>query len=162
MRNKLLLLFLSGALFVGFISNSCKKTPDYLPTLITAGPWQLASTQVDHLVGDTLKSTDTLYADCSQTQVFTFNADGTCTFTNFSCKEQKTTGHWSFSADKLSLNCDMVCDSAGKSIKPFEVAQIRNLGQYSLVLRTGNLQAYYPPNAARIIRRYGFVRVKTQ
>jgi hypothetical protein len=162
MRNKLLLFFLSGALFIAFISNSCKKTPDYLPTLLTAGPWQLASTQIDHLVGDTLKTTDTLYTDCPETQVFTFKADGTCTLTNYSCKTQVTTGHWAFTQDKLSLTCDMVCDSADKQVKPFEVAQIRNLGQYSLVLRTGTLQAFYPPNAQRIIRRYGFVRVKNQ
>jgi len=162
MRNKLLLFFLSGALFIGFISSSCKKTPDYLPTLLTAGPWQLASTQIDHFSGDTLLTTDTLYTDCPVSQVFTFNADGTCILTNYSCKEQTTTGHWAFSKDKLSLTCDMVCDSAGKSIKPFEVAQIRNLGQYSLVLRTGTLQTYYPPDLKRTIRRYGFVRVKKQ
>jgi len=55
-----------------------------------------------------------------------------------------------------------VCDSAGKSIKHFEVAQIRNLGQFSLVLRPGTLQTYYTPDLKRTIRRYGFVRVKKQ
>lgn len=163
MRNKLLLLFLSGALFVGFISNSCKKTADYLPTLLTTGKWQLASVQVAHFSGDTLLTTDTLYTACGLDQTFTFNGDGSCTFTNYSCNSQPvSTGHWSFSKDKLSLNCDMACDSAGTTIVPFKVAQILNLGQYSLVLRTGSLSTYYPADAKRQITRYGFVRVKTQ
>jgi len=164
MRNKFLLFFLLvAAVITGFMVNSCKKDADYLPTLLTTGKWQLASVQVQHLVGDTLKTTDTLYTACSLDQFFTFNTDGSCTFANYSCNTQPVaTGHWAFSTNKLSLISDMVCDSAGTSTKPFKVAQILNLGQYSLVLRTGNLESFYPPTRKRTLTRYGFVRVKTQ
>jgi hypothetical protein len=53
-------------------------------------------------------------------------------------------------------------DSTNATVMPFSTARIDNLGQYSLVMETGDLETYYLPNQKRVIARYGFVRVKTQ
>ena len=149
---------------IGIISNSCEKNnQNYIPTLFTGGRWELSSVIVTHFVGDTIKTSDTLYTACSLEQNFVFNSDKTCTFTNYSCISQPVaTGHWSLSSDNLFLSSDMAVDSSGTKIMPFKTALINNLGQYSLVLETGSLQSYYLPNTPRTITRYGFVRQKTQ
>lgn len=162
MKIKLLLCALAGALAMGLAINSCKKSTDYLPTLLTAGPWQLASLQVQYYTGATQDSIITLDTTCTLTQTFRFSSNNTCTYANFSCQSDTSNGHWSFSADRLYLNTDMVCQTDTGKIVPFQSAHINNLGQYSLVLQTGNLDTYFSPNQKRVIYVWGFVRVKTQ
>jgi len=165
MKYKLLLFLLIGFSAIILLVNSCKKdNSGSIQTLFTGGNWQLASCQVAHFVGDTLKTTDTLYTTCSLNQVFTFNSNLTCTYTNYSCSPQPTaTGHWSLSSNQLYLASDMTVKdttSVTGSSMPFSQAQIVNLGLYSLVLQTGDLELYYPSNKKRTITRYGFVRQK--
>lgn len=154
-----------GFAMTALVINSCKKeTQNNIETLFATGQWQLASLQRTHFVGDTLKKTDTLNGDCILDQTFTFNADKTCTYTNYTCMAQPTaTGNWALSTDQLFLNSNITCQDTtggGTTTQPFKVARIVNLGQYSLVLETGSLETYYPPNRMRTITRYGFVRQK--
>ena len=171
MRKKLLsfgLIF--GALIVFTTSFSCKKNnQNYLNTLLTNGHWQFASLVVTQYHGDTTISSDTIFANCSLAQNFTFNPNGTCTYTDFSCVEQTSTGHWAFSKDYLNLMSDMACKdtlatdtTVNGNYVPFKNAKIVNLGQYSMVLKTGDLQQFYAPGQARTINTFGFVRVKSQ
>jgi hypothetical protein len=162
MKIKLLICALAGALAMGLAINSCKKSTDYLPTLLTAGPWQLASLQVKYFTGAFQDSLITLDTTCNLTQIFRFSNNGTCTYSNFSCRSDTSSGHWSFSSDHLYLNSDMACQTDTGKIVPFKSAHINNLGQYSLVLQTGDLDAYYSPSQKRRIYIWGFVRVKTQ
>lgn len=165
MKKKFLLLCLLGFVVIGLVGNSCKKTSqDYIQTLLTGNQWQLASVQVIHYIGASEnRARDTLNTNCNLTQVFKFNADKTCTYTNFDCITQSVSGHWSLSPDQLFLYADMTCQdtTAFKSSKPFQTAKIVNLGQYSLVLQTGNLETYYTPTQVRTITQYGFIRQKT-
>jgi len=147
--------------------NSCKKDDQSnIPNLFSTGVWQLASVNVYHYIGDSQESVDTLNTNCDTTQLFTFNKDMTCTYTNFDCKVQPTAkGTWSLAEDKLYLHADIVCQDtikAGKgSSKPFENAQVFNVGQFSLVLQTGDTQPYFTSTQVRTITRYGFIRQKT-
>lgn len=166
MKLKYTFFFICSFSLILLLTNSCTKNKqDYIQTLFTGGHWQLSSVQVTHYLGASTINTDTLYATCNLTQVFTFNTDNTCTFTNYSCEPQPTaSGHWSLSADKLFLQSDIVCKdstSSTGSSKPFQTARIVNLGQYSLILQTGDLQTYYLPTQARTVTQYGFVRQKT-
>jgi hypothetical protein len=165
MRKKLLLFCLFGTILIGFATNSCKKeSQDYLETLLTDKQWQLASVMVFNYVGNTQNPTDTLNTTCGLNQIFKFNTDNTCTYTNFDCVQQTTSGHWSFSSNELYLMSDLKLKdttAAGSSI-PFQNAQILNLGQYSLILQTGYLNTYYSPTQVRTITQYGFIRVNTQ
>jgi hypothetical protein len=162
MKFKFPLFFLCCFVAIGLSTNSCKKNQqDYIETLLTNGNWQLSSMQVTYATGaatDSVVSRDTV---CNFTQTFKFNTDNTCSFTNYYCQQQTVSGHWSLSADKLFLNSDIRVDSAGVKIAPFKNAQIQNLGQYSLILQTGDLETYYSATTKRIITRYGFVRQKT-
>src|ERR1700756_3456384 len=99
MRKKLLLFGSIVAMLVAFTTNfSCKKnSQNYLGTLLTDGHWQFASLVVNKFHGDTSISSDTIFANCSLGQNFTFNSNGTCTYTDFSCLQQTITGHWAFS-----------------------------------------------------------------
>ncbi len=165
MKKTLILCSLAAALFMGFMVNSCKKSADYLPTLLTNGQWQLASVLVFHYIGSTLEKVDTLNTNCNLTQIFQFTTNNNCTYTNFDCLSGTTgSGQWSFSTDHLYLNTTMVCrdtTAAGSSV-PFQSSRIINLGQFSLVLQTGDLETFYPPTKVRTIKQYGFVRLKTQ
>lgn len=163
MKLKFPLLFICFFVLIGLTTHSCKKNKqDYIETLLPGGQWELASIQVTHYTGAAIDTTDTLNTLCDSTQVFTFNSDNTCTYTNFDCLPQTSTGHWSLSNDKLFLSSDMVCKdtTAAKSSKPFQTAKIVNLGQYSLVLQTGDLEQFYPPDMVRVVTQYGFVRKK--
>jgi hypothetical protein len=163
MKFKFPLFILCGFTLIGLMTNSCKKNnQDYIQTLFTGGYWQLSNMQVTYSTGANTDST--VYQDtCNLNQVLTFNTDNTCTFANYSCKPQPTaTGTWSLSTDRLFLNSNISVDSSGVKTMPFKNAQIQNLGQYSLVLQTGDLQTYYTPTTKRIVTRYGFVRVKTK
>ncbi|MDB5111170.1 MAG: hypothetical protein JWR67_2284 [Mucilaginibacter sp.] len=163
MKNKLPLLFLLGFVLIGLIINSCKKnTQSAIPALFTNGKWQLASVLVTN-TNNAVTTTTTFNTVCDSTQMFTFNTDNTCTYTNFSCIPQKSSGHWSLSADQLTLYvADMTCDTSaiGGKAKPFAQAQIVNLGDYSLVLQTGDYNVIpTTTNKTRVVR-YGFVRQK--
>lgn len=133
-------------------------------TLLADGQWQLASVQVFNYTGAIENSVDTLNTACPNTQTFTFNTNGTCTYTNFDCIQQSAIGHWSLSQDKLYLMSDVKLQDtvASDNSLPFHNARIINLGQYSLILQTGYLNTYYPPNQTRVIYEFGFVRVKKQ
>lgn len=164
MKYKLPLLLIPVLLLVGLMVNSCKKEPrNSLQTLLSSGgAWQLASVRYTISVGDTIKLDTTLNTNCDTTQIFTFNPDNSCLYTNFNCKKQPTArGRWTLSQNRIFLNSTIVCQdtTAAGSSTPFSNAQIINLGQYSLVLLTGDIQNYNN-NARRKVIRYGFVRQK--
>jgi uncharacterized membrane protein YciS (DUF1049 family) len=164
MKNKIPFLFVLGLVLINVLSNSCKKDKQTsIQSLFTTGTWQLSTVIVTTTFADTT-IIDTLNTTCNTTQLFTFNGDNTCTYTNFQCKDQPIAkGHWSLSTDQLYLNSDIVCQdtisSGTGSSKPFSSAQIFNLGQYSLVLQTGDLQNY-ATTKKRVVMRYGFIRQK--
>jgi hypothetical protein len=161
MKTKLSLLLLAG-LMIGLIVNSCKKSAQTsIQTLFTGGYWQLASVQVTYFTGNTQDSVATLNTTCNFVQKFTFNIDNTCTYTYFDCVNQPTaSGHWSLAQNQLYLISDIVCKdtTAAGSSKPFEDALIQNLGQFSLVLKTGDIQPNYSLTKKRKIIQYGFIR----
>lgn len=165
MKYKFPIILACCFVLIGLMINSCKKSnQDYIATLITGNQWQLSSVTVTHYTGANIDSVNTLDTACKSTQVFKFNIDQTCTYTNFDCVPQTATGHWALTQDKLFFNSDMICQdtSQNKSSKPFQTAKIINLGQYSLILQTGDLQTFYKPTDKRNVRQYGFVRVKSQ
>ncbi|MDB5158872.1 MAG: hypothetical protein JWR50_3579 [Mucilaginibacter sp.] len=164
MKNKLSYLIIAALILTGLFINSCKKdSQNSIATILSAGAWQLSSVRVITTVGDTTKLDTTLNAVCDTTQVLTFNIDQTCTYSNFNCKHQPTArGHWSLTANRLFLNSDIVCQdtTAAGSSKPFSYAQIYNVGDYSLVLITGDIQNFVS-SKKRTTMRYGFIRQKT-
>jgi len=145
------------------VVNSCKKdTRSTVTSLFSGGSWQLASELVTITTGTTTVI-DTLNVKCDSTQVFVFNADKTCSYTNFDCVPQKKAGTWSLSTDQLTLNAAITLadTTAAKSSKPFLNAQVVNLGDYSMVLQTGDYNVIPTSlNKTRVVR-YGFVRQKT-
>lgn len=157
----ILLLVLAGT---GLLVNSCKKdTQSSVEALLARGSWQLASVQVFNYVGGSNTSTDTLTTDCSYGQIFTFNnTDSSCTYNDYACIKQNAKGTWHLSDDKLTLKSTLsVQDTSGtKTITnlPFQTARIVNLGQYSLILETGDLSSYFLPTDKRHVKRYGFIR----
>src|SRR5471030_308608 len=160
MKNKHLLMLLSG-LMIALAVNSCKKTTQSpIAALFTGGRWQLASVMAFNYTGNTLTSADTLNNNCTLNQFFTFNTNFTCTYTNFDCISQTpTSATWSLSANQLFLYANVVCKdttAAGSSV-PFVNAQIINLGQFSLVLETGDIQPNYSLTKQRRIVQYGFI-----
>jgi hypothetical protein len=164
MKNKYPLLFLLGLIGVAVFSNSCKKdTSGTVENLLARGTWQLASVQVFNYVGSSNTSTNVFNTTCTLNQTFTFNSDGTCTYKDFSCINQTSTGKWELTEDKLTLKSTLSCQDtlAGATINnatPFKTARIINLGQYSMVLETGDLSSYYLSTDKRHIKRYGFIR----
>ncbi|TWR24569.1 hypothetical protein FPZ42_15845 [Mucilaginibacter achroorhodeus] len=141
--------------------NSCKRdNTDNISTLLTTGYWQLGSlTQLDY-IGDTQLG-DTTYV-CDTVQTFTFNKDGSCNFVNFACATNTANGTWNLSDTRLFLNANITePDSTGKPYQPFANSRIANLGEYSLVLETGDIQNYYSTTDRRRIFRWGFVRRRT-
>lgn len=166
MKGNKLICILTG-LLIASLYYSCKK--DELSTidrLLTSGTWELASMQVYNYIGDTQESIDTLNRDCDVKQYFKFNDDNTCTYTNYYCIEQQPTGNWSLSEDKLYMVSDIQLQDTtatgepGTS-RPFSNTKILNLGQYSMVIQTGDLQSNYPANQRRRIVQYGFVKQRT-
>jgi len=162
MKKTCWLLLLSG-LTITLLYNSCKKE-DQSPIqgLFTAGTWQLASVMAFNYTGNILVSTDTL--TCSNLiQQFTFNNNNTCTYTNFDCITQTSaSAQWSLSSNQLFLYANVVCKdtTAAGSSKPFAYASIQNLGQFSLVLQTGDIQPNYSLTKPRRIVQYGFINLK--
>jgi hypothetical protein len=168
MKNKKILFFLTAAVLViaGLVINSCKKdNQNSVETLLTRGKWQLASVLVYNFVGSSqVGNTDTLNVNCDSTQIFTFNTNNTCGYTNFECIPQKTSGNWTLSSDQLTLISNMLCADTliggapdPKKAQPFINAKIVNLGQYSFVLQTGDVNSFYTSTTKRRIVQYGFV-----
>ena len=154
-----------AAMLIGFGITSCKKSSqDYIQTLLTDQQWQLASVQVFHFVGSSQLPTDTLNTTCNLVQTFKFNTDKTCTYTNFDCITQTASGHWALAQNELFLATDIKTTDTTTTDNgvPFKNAQIINLGQYSMILKTGDLETFYSPTQVRTITQYGFIRVKTQ
>lgn len=171
MKFKIRLLSLLGFVATGLLINSCKKSSqDYIETLLTGNQWQLSSATVTTFIGSSEINQVTLDTACNLSQIFKFSLNNTCSYTNFDCLAQTSMGTWSLSQDKLFLTADMLCRdtitrAAGDTTvhsKPFQTARIINLGQYSMVLQTGDLETYYPPTQHRTIYQWGFVRVKSQ
>jgi hypothetical protein len=170
MKNKIPLAFVLGLVMINLLSNSCKKDANSnIPHLLTSGTWQLATIQVTTYLGDATTSTFTLNDSCKQTQFFTFHTDNTCTYTNFSCLTQTTSGTWSLTQNRLFLISDMAVKDTVPGSKgpvrdtittPFKNTQIATLGVYSLVLQTGDIQPNYSPTSKRRIVRYGFIKQK--
>jgi len=169
MKNKNILFFLTGLVLIGMVANSCKKddqTP--IQTLFTTGSWQLASVIVYHYLGGSqVGLPDTLNTNCGFTQMFTFPTNNTCTYTNYHCVQQSANGTWSLTHDQLFLEVKITCTdtvpgnpSATMPAHPFIYTKILSLGQYSMVLQTGDIGAYYTTTTKRTIYQYGFVRQK--
>lgn len=155
-------IFILCLLALSVLCNSCKKiTQSSIESLFSKGSWELSTVIVTVSVGTNRESEDTLNTTCDKKQIFTFSDDHTCTYTNFHCQAQPVAlGSWSLSQDQLYLKSDIVCqDTLTGTSKPFENAQIESLGQYGMVLVTGDIQNY-SATQRRTVRRYGFVRQK--
>jgi hypothetical protein len=171
MKKKILYFFLPLLVIMSTVSNSCKKESqtELVSSLLTHGTWQLASVMVLNYLGSTQLPTDTLNTNCSLKQVFQFNSNNTCTYTNFACISQSTQGSWSLTNYDLYLTSNMACTDTVPGTnglkqvtsKPFNNAQIINLGQYSLVIQTGDISTYYTATTKRVIVQYGFVHPST-
>lgn len=151
-----LLLFVIA---IGIIVNSCKKTgQDVISTLFTGGTWKLASVETKKYVGNQQMSDTTINDTCSQ--FFTFKPDNSCTYTNFTCVGQTASGTWTLAKNQLYLYADITLKdtSAAGTATPFKNAQIQTLGQYSMVLNTGDIAPNYSLTQPRTIVVYGFVR----
>jgi len=168
MKNKKILFSLTIAVLViaALVINSCKKdNQNSVEILLTRGKWQLASVMVYNFVGSSqVGTTDTLNTNCDSTQIFTFNSNNTCGYTNFECIPQKTSGSWTLSSDQLTLISNMFCADTlvgglpdPKTVQPFINTKIINLGQYSLILQTGDVNTFYTSTTKRRIVQYGFV-----
>lgn len=163
MKKKNIFWCLPALLFFAFAVNSCKKTDQSnIPNLLTTRQWELASLQVYNYIGDTQMSTDTLNTNCDTTQVFKFFKDGSCSYTNYNCMEPVTRGTYSLSDTKLVLLTNMAFQDTtlAGTATPFANAHINNLGEFSMVLETGDTQAYYTSTQPRTIYRWGFIRQK--
>lgn len=162
MKSKLSIFLLAG-LIIAIVINSCKKesqTP--IHALFLGGTWQLASVMDTIFVGNTVVALDTLNTMCDSSQNFTFTIN-TCTYTNFDCIPQSPpAAPWSLASDQLFLNAGIVCKDTTKagSSMPFANAKILNLGQFSMILETGDIQPNYSLTAHRRVRVYGFIRQK--
>ncbi len=158
-KRPLLLLMLVA---IALVVNSCKKdSQSPIQALFSVGTWQLASVQVYNYIGNSQTSVQNFTDSCATTQFFTFNKNNTCTYTNFDCIPQtSTTAKWSLTPNQLYLVAEIVCKDSTKagSSQPFINAQIINLGQYSMVLNTGDIQPNYSLTKHRQIIQYGFVR----
>ena len=161
MKNKNLYFLLAGLMVLSFMFNSCKKDKtDSLQSLFTTGKWELGSVIEYKLLGNQELSKDTL--ECDSSQIFKFNDDMTCSYTNMDCVATTVSGKWSLSDTRLFLFADLTyptVTSAGTN-QPFINSRISNLGDFSMVLETGDLQTYYTATERRTIRRWGFIRIK--
>ncbi|SDS25281.1 hypothetical protein SAMN05216490_0819 [Mucilaginibacter mallensis] len=164
MKNKILFLFLPLLIIISMGINSCKKDSQIssIQTLFTNGTWQLASEVQFNYLGSNQLPTDTLNTTCDTTQLFTFTNNNSCSYTNYGCVDQSSTGSWSLSSDALYLMTNLSFKQAGDTttVKPFTYCKIVNLGQYSMVLQTGDISVYPSPTTRIKIYQYGFVRQK--
>jgi hypothetical protein len=167
MKTKIPLLFILSLVIINLLSGSCKKgNSSNVPHLLTNGVWQLATIQVYNYVGNSQTSIDTLNDSCMLTQLFTFSTDNTCTYTNFDCLSQTSTGTWALTSNNLYFQSGMVCQdsvSGGttSTTTPFSNTQIYTLGIYSMVLQTGDVEPNYSATKVRHVTRYGFIKKQT-
>jgi hypothetical protein len=165
MKNKRIFLLLT-IVIISIVVNSCKKdSQGAIQSLFLGGTWQLASVLAFNYTGNTQTSIDTLDNDttCHSTQFFTFPTNNTCTYTNFDCITQTPpVASWSLSANQLFLMANVVCKdtTAAGSSMPFSNAAVINLGQFSMVLQTGDIAPNYSLTKKRRIVQYGFIRQK--
>jgi hypothetical protein len=165
MKIKTFFLLLFALAVVTLLYNSCKKEYDSanIKPLFTVGSWQLGSVIIYNYVGSNLLTPDTLNENCIQH--FTFKSDGTCSYTNFHCITQTSNGTWSLSNDGLvmfsNISVDTLQDTKLVPAHPFIYCKIINVGQYSMVLQTGDVGAYFTPTSRRRIVQYGFVHIST-
>jgi hypothetical protein len=162
MRKKIPVFIVLSLVLIGVLSNSCKKdNQGTITTILTAGNWQLSNILVTTTT-NLVTVTDTINATCGLTQLLTFNTGNTCTYTNYDCQTQTVSGHWSLSADQLTLSSDMTFKftTLSLSANPFANAQVFNAGQYSLVLQTGNYNVIPTTTNSVTVVRYGFIRQK--
>lgn len=160
------MLILTAGLLAATAVNSCKKSNNqFIAKLFPGGSWQLASVYVMHYTGNTQTSIDTLNTDtsCHATQYFTFYSNNTCTYTNFDCLTQTpAAASWMLTDNQLYLQAGIVCKdtsaTSGGSSKPFSYAKIMNVGEYSLILQTGDVQPNYSATKPRTVTQYGFIR----
>lgn len=153
---------LLSVILIALIVNSCKKTgQNAIATLFTGGTWKLASIETKKYIGNQQMSDTTINDTCSQ--FFTFKTDNTCTYNNFSCIGQTANGTFTLSKNQLYLYADIALKdtSAAGSSRPFLNTQINTLGQYSMVLYTGDIAPNYSLTQPRTIVVYGFVRQAT-
>jgi hypothetical protein len=161
MNNKKIFLLLAGLLTVCFFFNSCKKEKQSsIPGLFTYGVWRLGSIQEAKYLGGEQTDLDTLNVKTIQT--FKFNSDQTCSYTNFDDKTGTVSGTWSLSDTQLYMFANMTFPyiTTAKTNQPFINCRIVTLGEFSMVIQTGDIQNYYNPTDVRTIRTYGFVRIK--
>jgi hypothetical protein len=167
MRYRLWVFVLLGLTSVALLINACKKdNSDTVSYFLTEGTWQLASVQRTTYLGDTKLLTETLDSLCTLNQTFKFTSDNACTYTNYHCITQSSTGKWLITPDNLTLQTTLSAQDTLKgaivNVKAFDNAQIVNLGQYSMVLNTGYTSSYYTSKTPRVIVRYGFVHPSNQ
>jgi len=163
MKNKNILFFLIALVVTGTVINSCKKEEDSknIKPLFTNGSWQLSSVMVFNYVGSNGEKTDTLSTTCGSSQLFTFNSNGTCTYTNFNCQSTPHSGNWSLSDDGLVMFSNIILDSipGGKNNQPFTYSKIINIGNYSMVLQTCDVATYFTATTKRKIVQFGFIHI---
>jgi hypothetical protein len=129
-------------MLTGWLISSCKKDngQSSVNTFLTSDRvWRLASMQVVTRHGDTIKRTDTLNTRCDKDQTFSFNTNGRCTYENYFCIDQTSTGSWQLTTqDSTILRVNMVCQDTtrARSSRPFAYTRVINLGQNSLVLES--------------------------
>jgi len=168
MKNNKIIVFLSILLVISVVINSCKKDNPQtsIASLFTNGKWELASVERQDLLGSSYLL-DTIYTACDTTQFFNFPTNSSCTFSNYHCIDQQSTGTWSLTSNGLYLQSNIALkdtltgDSCCVIKHPFEYAQIVNVGLYSLALRTGDIGAYFTATQKRTIYIYSFVRIST-
>ena len=166
MKNKNILFLIGVLVIISVMVNSCKKDAQTsIQALFTNGKWQLASViKLRYIGAGQLPAvhSDTMNTTCDSTQIFAFSSNSACSYTNFDCIPQKVAGTWSLSKDQLFLMsnvslADTIAGGKPSTGQPFSYTRIVNLGQYSMVLQTGDIATYFTSTTKRTIIQYGFV-----
>ncbi|RYE29999.1 MAG: hypothetical protein EOP42_13120 [Sphingobacteriaceae bacterium] len=153
---KLHLKFLTVLLLACFTFSACKKNDRAsLTDFLTQKPWKLALKQRLAYLNNALVKTDTLESNCQLSQTLTFNNNGNYTYQNYACANRNVSAGWSFTPDYLYLNLNSIISI--NSDKAQNVARIINLGQYSLVFDTGDINLTRKATDSVIVFRYGFI-----
>lgn len=143
------------------LTSACKKDKNTaVDSFLTNGAWQLANLQQFTYLGSVLQKTDTINKKCVINQTITFNTDKSSTYSgNFQCNNQSAKGNWNLiKKDTIRLQSDLsLKDSTNQLTQPFRDSRVVNLGQYSLVMETGDIGAIFSSRQVRKILRYSFV-----
>lgn len=160
MNTRIRQLFIICLLAISAFINACQKDKNAIDFFLSNGSWQLANLQEFTYIGSSLQKTDTLNKKCPISQVITFSSDRKTSYNgNFQCINQTGSGQWTLiQRDTIRLQSDLALkDSTGKQVQPFADSQVINLGQYSLVIETGDISPVYTQKQLRKILRYSFV-----